>query len=56
MSPKNIPKEELLNKVLIIRFKEFEFQELKQFCKEREITISEFVRNLIKNAIKRAKK
>ncbi len=56
MSPKNISKEELLNKILIIRFRELEFQNLKEFCKEKNITVSEFVRNLIKNAIKKNRK
>ncbi|WP_338977476.1 MULTISPECIES: hypothetical protein [unclassified Spiroplasma] len=56
MSPKNISKKELLNKILIIRFRELEFQNLKDFCKEKDITVSEFVRNLIKNAIKKNKK
>ena len=44
MSPKNLPKEKLLIKILIIRFRELEFQKLKEFSKEKDITVSEFVR------------
>lgn len=49
-------KDKLIKKEIHIRFTENDFQELKQFCYERNITMSDFIRGLIKNAIKRTKK
>lgn len=56
-APKKNPKD-LTNKQIIIhlRFNEKDYQEFKQYCYERNMNISAFVRSLIKNAIKQSKK
>lgn len=47
----------LINKQLKIRLNKKEHEELKQFCYEkREMTMNDFVRELIKNELKRRKK
>ncbi|WP_342267237.1 hypothetical protein [Spiroplasma endosymbiont of Villa modesta] len=57
MAPRNkIPKDKLLSNWIRIRVSENEKQEIKDFCKSKNITITKFIRNLIKNAIKQSKK
>lgn len=48
--------EDLINKQIITRLTKEEHYELKIICVEKENTISNFVRSLIKNAIKQSKK
>ncbi|WP_425376930.1 hypothetical protein [Spiroplasma endosymbiont of Aleiodes alternator] len=53
MAPRNkISKDKLLSNWIRIRVSEIEKQEIKDFCKNKNITITKFIRNLIKNAIK----
>lgn len=47
--------EDFINKQMIIRLTEKEYKEFKQYCYDRNINISAFVRSLIKNAIKQSK-
>ncbi|MCZ6903298.1 MAG: hypothetical protein O7C58_04260 [Rickettsia endosymbiont of Ixodes persulcatus] len=55
-SPKKKP-EDLITKQIIIhlRFTKKEYKEFKQYCYDRNMNISAFVRSLIKNAIKQSK-
>ncbi|WP_395473134.1 hypothetical protein [Spiroplasma endosymbiont of Nomada rufipes] len=45
--------EDFINKQMIIRLTEKEYEEFKKYCVERNINMSSFVRSLIKNAINR---
>lgn len=49
-------KEDLIIKQMIIRLTEKEYEVFKQYCYDRNINMSAFVRSLIKNAIKQSKK
>lgn len=48
--------DKLLIKNLKIRLTKNDHYELKTYCYERNITMNDFVRDLIKNAIKQSKK
>ena len=48
--------DKLLIKNLKIRLTKNDHYELKKYCYERNITMNDFVRNLIKNAIKKNRK
>ncbi|WP_338974207.1 hypothetical protein [Spiroplasma endosymbiont of Tricholauxania praeusta] len=50
-APKKKP-EDLITKQIIIRLTKSDHYELKKLCVKKEITINNFVRDLIKNAIK----
>ncbi|WP_425381519.1 hypothetical protein [Spiroplasma endosymbiont of Polydrusus pterygomalis] len=45
--------EDLITKQFIIRLTKIEHYELKKLCVKEEVTINNFVRNLIKNEITR---
>ncbi|WP_338986770.1 hypothetical protein [Spiroplasma endosymbiont of Dasysyrphus albostriatus] len=51
-APKKKP-EDLIIKQIIIRLTKSDHYELKKLCVKKEITINNFVRDLIKNAINR---
>ncbi len=53
-APKKKP-EDLITKQIIIRLTKSDHYELKKLCLEYDITINNFVRNLIQNAIKQSK-
>ncbi|WP_458257464.1 hypothetical protein [Spiroplasma endosymbiont of Dactylopius coccus] len=55
MTPRNkISKDKiLLNNFIRIRVSDIKKQEIKDFCQSKNITITKFIRGLIKNAINR---
>lgn len=54
MAPRNkISKDKLLSNWIRIRVSDIEKQKIKYFCKNKNITITKFIRNSIKNAINR---
>ncbi|WP_338978258.1 hypothetical protein [Spiroplasma endosymbiont of Panzeria rudis] len=53
MAPRNkISKDKLLSNWIRFRVSDIEKQEIKDFCQSKNITITKFIRGLIKNAIK----
>lgn len=57
MAPRNkISKDKLLNNWIRFRVSDIEKQEIKDFCQNKNITITKFIKGLIKNAIKQSKK
>ncbi|BDT05074.1 hypothetical protein [Spiroplasma ixodetis] len=56
-APKKKPEDLIIKQIIIhLRFTEKEYEEFKQYCYERNMNMSAFVRSLIKNAIKQSKK